>query len=91
MQSHVRGNVAVYVEALVVMSTRFLKDHIEMKWWTDGYYHHRALIHTLGTWTQSWSQFSRSLYIWSKRTSRLTGTNGYRMSVLYKELFTKKI
>ena len=44
-----RGNAAVYVEALVVMSTRFLKDHIEIKWWTDGYYHYRELIHTRST------------------------------------------
>ena len=60
-RNHVRGNAAVYVEALVVMSTRFLKDHIEMKWWTDGSSHHRGLIHTRGTCMQSWSQFSRSL------------------------------
>ena len=51
-----------YVEALV-MSTRFLKDHIEIKWRTDGYYHHRELIYARGTYTQSWSQFSRSLAI----------------------------
>ena len=55
MPSHVQGNVAVYAEALIVMSTRFQKDHIEIKWWTDGYYHHRGLIHARGTCTQSWS------------------------------------
>ena len=53
------GNAAFFVEALVVMSTRFLKDHIEIKWWIDGYYHHRELIYARGTCTQSWSQFSR--------------------------------
>ena len=35
------SDTAVYAEALV-MSTRFLKEHIEIKWWTDRYYHHRG-------------------------------------------------
>ena len=45
-RSYVRGNAVVYVEALVVMSTRFLKDHIEIKWWTDGYSPQRVDSHS---------------------------------------------
>ena len=56
-----RRFVLKYLLRLVVMSTRFLKDHIEIKWWTDGYYHNRKLFYAHGTCTQSWSQFSRSL------------------------------
>ena len=43
------SNTAFYAEALV-MSTRFLKEHIEIKWWTDCYYRHRDSLVDSHSW-----------------------------------------
>ena len=39
-----RDNAAVYAEEeALVMSTRFLKEHVGIKWWNDRYCHHKGL------------------------------------------------
>ena len=85
-----RDNAAVYAEGeALVMSMRFLKEHVGIKWWTDRYYHHKGLSVNSHSWHLNAKLVTIHLYkfevreqVWIKNESTLCGCGT--------ELFTQK-
>ena len=85
-----QDNAAVYAEGeALVMSTRFLKEHVGIKWWNDRCYHHKGLSVDSHSWhlnaklvTVHCYKFKVREQVWIKNESALFSCGT--------ELFTQK-